>query len=90
MILKWRAAAFLIFQLFRKKCDNNNDCEDESDEKMSSCDYVIIKDTYNKALAPRDPFDNSKPVTVYFSLMINQLREIDTPDLKFTIDYYLT
>ena len=76
--------------IFRKKCDNNNDCEDESDEKMTSCDYVRIKDTYNKALAPRDRFDNSKPVTVYFSLMINQLREIDTPKLKFTIDFYLT
>ena len=72
---------------FSKKCDNNNDCEDESDEMY--CDYVESKATYNKALAPRHPFNTSKPVTVYFNLQIAQLRSIDTAKLKFTTDFFL-
>ena len=80
----------LIKFLFRKKCDNHNDCEDESDEKRANCDYISVKDTYNKDLAPRDRFDTAKPVIVYFSLMIAQIREINTPKLKFTIDFFLT
>ena len=74
----------------RKKCDNINDCNDESDEKMTHCDHLPFKDIYNKNLAPRDRFDSSKPLVVYFSLMIGQLREIDTLKLKFTIDFFLT
>ena len=67
-----------------------NDCNDESDEKMTHCDHLPFKDIYNKNLAPRDRFNSSKPLVVYFSLVIGQLREIDTLKLKFTIDFFLT
>ena len=79
-----------FYVLRHKKCDNNNDCDDESDEKITSCVYVSTRGTYNKKLAPRDPTDITKPVVVYFSLMISQIREINTQKLKFTIDFFLT
>ena len=97
ILCNWKVSALCLFtylpilcdniSYYSKKCDNNHDCEDETDEMY--CDYVVVTDTYNKDLAPRHRYNHSNPVTVYVNLLVAQIRSIDTPQLKFTTDFHL-
>lgn len=68
-----------------QRCDTEIDCPDKSDEY--NCNYLVFGPNYAKELIPRDREGN--PVVVYLNVSILAIPEIDTVNLKFTVDFYL-
>lgn len=69
-----------------QRCNLITDCTDASDEK--NCDILKIEDDYRKEMFPRT--SNGDPLQIYIKISVLALPKVDTLDLSFTADFYLT
>ena len=69
--------------LFSKRCDNNLDCEDMSDE--DDCAFIRMRPGYSKELVPKPA--PGKPAVVNTLITIQDIPDIDTFNTKLTVDY---
>ncbi|XP_040564481.2 uncharacterized protein [Lepeophtheirus salmonis] len=70
-----------------EKCDTIVTCEDESDEQ--NCSYLKFHSIYASAISPRKE-DGREPLPISFHVDIFAFTQIETVDLKITIDFYLS
>ena len=73
---------------FSFKCDSEFDCPDKSDEQ--NCTYLVLGADYQKELMPRTVEMRDEPVVVYINVSILTLRSIDTAQMQFTADFFLS
>jgi hypothetical protein len=71
--------------VIRDRCNTELDCEDETDE--NTCDYLSFGVNYAKELIPRGT--SGSPLKVYMNISILAFNEIDTVNLRFTVDFFL-
>ncbi len=91
------SSRLLNTRVHSKRCDTKFDCDDQSDELY--CDYLRVGDNYAKELAPPSSLDNGdskekadveQPLVVRINVSIQSLPSIDTVNLKFTADFFLS
>jgi hypothetical protein len=69
-----------------KKCNTEIDCDDASDE--TNCDYLLLGKSYAKELIPREAAGDA--AFVYINISVLAIPSIDTVNLKFTSDIFLS
>lgn len=74
--------------LYREKCNSIPNCLDQSDEL--NCEFAKVGGTYLRSIVPRGREPGVRPMEVRLSAMIISIVNVDTTDLKFTLDFALT
>jgi hypothetical protein len=74
------------FSLIRDRCNTELNCMDQTDE--NNCNYLSFGVNYAKQLIPRD--QQGTPLQVFMDVSILAFPEIDTVNLKFTVDFFLS
>lgn len=77
-----------FLDVFSEKCNSIPDCPDQSDEL--NCVFVQTDKTYIKDHVPRGREPGVKPMEVTISAIVLSIVNVDTVDLKFTLDFALT
>lgn len=77
-----------LSSLFSKKCNSITDCHDKSDEL--DCKFVIVDKSYLKDVPPLGREPGVKPMEVLVSAYVVSIINVDTMDLKFTLDFTIT
>lgn len=67
------------------KCNNLNECQDESDEAY--CSYLAIKQSYNQDLSPLNATNATDKLFIYLSIHVYQFRSINPVEQKFTSNF---